>query len=230
MSLTDEGHALLRHCQAIEELEGQFLSRVSGQGRQENSLTIVGPTSPLSTRVPRAFAPLYKKYPHLRLHLQSEDNADCVDLVRRGEADFAIVPADKIPNEMDGKILKPDKFLLLASAAWKGRKLSDILENERVIDFNDQDSVTLNYLKHFNLTEQLKRSRLFVNENDALIHLFKEGVGFGVLTETIARPYVESGELITLNRGQTIEEPIALIWYPRSQKPDYFQDIITALR
>jgi LysR family transcriptional regulator (chromosome initiation inhibitor) len=230
MSLTEDGVALLRHCRAVVELEGRFISQVSGESRVENSITIVGPTSVISTRVTESCAPIYKKFPHLRLHLKSDDYSNGVDLVRRGEADFAITSTQSIPNEMEGKILKPDRFLLLASAEWKGRKLQDILENERIIDFGETDSITTNYLKKFDLLSLVKKSRLFVNENEALIHLFCKGIGFGVLTETVARPHLESGKLTVLNRGQTLEEPIALIWYPRSKSPDYFQEIIKSIR
>ncbi len=121
MSLTEDGAILLRHCRSLQELEGLFRSQVSGQIRMENSITVVGPTSVISTRVAVSCAPLYKKYLHLRLHLRSEDHLEGFDLVRRGEADFAITPVENIPNQMQSKRLQPDRFLLLASPSlWCG--------------------------------------------------------------------------------------------------------------
>lgn len=230
MTLTEDGAALLRYCRSVQEIEGRFLSQISGSTRNENSLTIVGPTSVISTRVVTDCTSVYKAYPHLRLHMKSEDSADGIELLRRGEADFAVTLSEAIPNEMEGKRLKPDQFLLLACPKWKSRRLHDILENERIIDFNHADRVTTEYLKAFKLLGRVKKSRLFVNENEALIHLFIHGVGFGVLTESVAKPYVESGQLVVLNKGQTWAQPLTLAWYPRPQPPDYFSAVIKAIK
>ncbi|MEZ0392189.1 MAG: hypothetical protein ACAH59_08245, partial [Pseudobdellovibrionaceae bacterium] len=79
--------------------------------------------------------------------------------------------------------------------------------------------------------ENSKRpDRLYVNENAALIRMFSVGIGFGTLTESIAKPFIESGDLIKLNRGQMFEDPLALVWYPRHEKSDYFQDIIRSIK
>lgn len=228
MTLTDEGKALLQYCFGSRELEGQFLSLIHGKDRSEITLRIVGPTSAISTRIAENIEPLYEMFPFLRLHLQSDDFANRVEMVRRGEADFAIVSPQQVPNEMDSKLLKPDRYVLVGSAKWKGRKLSEILESERIIDFYDSDDTTYKYLKHFNLIA--KRDRIFINENEALIRMFAAGVGFGTLTESVALPYLKSGKLITLNRGQVVEDLLALTWYPRPRKMDYFEKVIRSIK
>lgn len=230
MQLTADGQALLQHARALDDLEGVFLARVAGQARGDIQLTLAGPTSAISTRVAADCQPLYARYPHLCLHLRSDDDVNRTDLVRRGEADFAIVSPDEVPNEMDSKLLRPDRYLLVASPKWKGRRLVEILENERAIDFYENDPTTRKYLKTFGLESHLKRGRIYVNENEALIRLFSSGSGFGTLTESVARPHLESGELIALNKGQTMDDPLALIWYPRPQRPDYFADIIRSIK
>ena len=220
MTLTSDGSAL----------EGLFLSRIGGKSRADVELTLVGPTSAVSTRVVPECAALYKKFPHLRLHLLVDDHSNRIDLVRKGEADLVIVPPESVPNEMDSKVLKPDRYILVGSAEWKGRKFLDILASERVIDFYENDPTTTLYLKKFHLYTEVRTERLFVNENFALIQLFKAGVGYGTLTESVAKPYLNSGELIALNKGQTLEDPLALAWYPRTQKPDYFAELIKQIR
>lgn len=230
MALTAEGKALLQFCRGSHELEGQFFSQVKGESRQEVALTIVGPTSAISTRIAENVKSLYARHPFLRLHLRSDDHADIVEMLRRGDADLGLVAPSAVPNEMDSKKLKPDKYVLVASAKWKNRKLSSILAEERVVDFYESDFTTKNYLKEFGLENEGMRERLFVNENDALICLLKEGVGFGTLTERIAQPHLDSGDLIVLNRGQTVEEPLALVWYPRPKKMQYFEDVLQAIK
>jgi LysR family transcriptional regulator (chromosome initiation inhibitor) len=228
MAMTDDGSALLQYCRAAQELEGIFQSRVSGQSKGNVSLTLVGPTSALSTRVVDNCTHLYGKYPHLKLNFKTDGHSNRVDLVRRGLADLAIVAPEDVPNEMDSKGLKPDRYLLVACGDWRGRRLQEILESERIIDFYENDETTKRYLKQFG--HQVKRERLFVNENEALIRMFARGIGYGTLTESVARPHLERGTLIALNKGQAMEDPLALVWYARTQKPDYFADIIRSIK
>jgi LysR family transcriptional regulator (chromosome initiation inhibitor) len=229
MELTDEGLALLQHCRMVEELEGTLLSRISGKERLNVELTIVGPTSAISTRVVSNCAGLFEKHSQLRLHLRSDDHGDLIEMIRKGEADLAIVPPEDVPNEMESKMLKADRYYLVGSPKWKERRLDDILENERIIDFYEKDQTTRQYLKQFDMTPKAMKGRLYVNENQALITLFSKGVGFGTLTETVARPYLEAGTLILLNKGHVMENPLAMAWYPRPKKTDYFQDVIRAI-
>lgn len=230
MSITSEGKALFQLCRGQQELEGLFLSQVSGSQRREISLTLIGPTSTISTRISEHCKHLYRKYPFLNLHLRVDDHSDLIELIRRGEADLAVINPEEVPDEMDSKALKPEKYLLVASSQWKGRRLSEITENERVIDFYESDMTTQRYLKKFEIEASAKRSRLFSNDNETLIRLFKAGVGFGTLTETVAKPYLESGELIALNQTKHMEDPLALIWYPRPEKQDYFEDLVRSIK
>jgi LysR family transcriptional regulator (chromosome initiation inhibitor) len=230
MALTHEGQALLQLCRGSRELEGQFFSQVEGSGRLDVSLTLVGPTSAISTRIAENVEPLYAKFPFLRLHLQSDDHSDLIEKIRRGEADLAIVPPSQVPNEMDSKLLKPDRYFLVGSPKWKGRKLAELLEKERIIDFYESDQTTLNYLAEHKLEKQARRDRLFVNENAALIRLFAAGVGYGTLTESVAQPLFDNGSLIPLHRGNSLADPLALAWYPRPRKMPYFEELVKAIR
>lgn len=228
MALTDEGKALLQYFAGCRDIEGQFLSGTQGQNRREVSLRIVGPTSAIATRIAMDIQPLFEQFPFLKLNLQSEDHENLIEMIRRGEADAAIVSPKDVPNEMDSKLLKPDRYLLVASSRWKERKLSDILKHERIIDFYESDDTTHKYLKNFDL--KATRDRLYINENEALIRMFSAGIGFGTLTESIAESHLKSGKLIALNRGKTIDDPLALAWYPRPRRMDYFEALVKAIK
>lgn len=229
MTLTKEGEALLRYCQGAEDLEGMAMSQITRAGTDKPiHVTLVGPTSVMTARITGLCSPLYARWPQLYLHFLICDLPDRISLVRSGQATLAIVPPAQVPNEMDSKKLKPDKYVLVASPKWKGRRLSEILEQERVIDFSDSDPTTQNYLRSFQL--KAVRPRLFVNNNEAIIWLFKKGVGFGTLTQEIARSHLDTGTLITLNGGAVMEDPLALAWYPRPQMPGYLQEIIQAVK
>ncbi len=231
MKLTQEGEALLRYCKGALELEGQVLSELNTRAEEVPvHIVIVGPTSVLSSRIVAACAELYSRFPHLHLNFRFDDTPDRLSYVKSGEATLAIVPPELVPNEMDSKKLKSDKYLLVGCPKWKGRKLLDILENERIIDFGAKDFTTCMYLRKFGLLSKVKRDRLFVNNNEAIAKLFSVGAGFGTLTQEIAKPYLDSGDLIALNSGLFVEDPLALVWYPRHEMPEYFQAVIDSVK
>lgn len=231
MKLTTEGEALLRYCKGAEDLEGEALSQISNGGKDKPVyVTIAGPTSIMTARIVEQCKSLYFDWPNLNLNYIITDLDERLNLVRSGQVTMAIIPPEQVPNEMDSKKLKPDRYVLVASPSWKGRRILDILENERVIDFDETDPTTLNYLKKFNLSGSLKRNRLYVNNNEAIIKLFCAGVGFGTLTQEIARPFLASGDLITLNGGAIMDEHLALVWYPRKETPSYFKAITNRIK
>ena len=231
MKLTSEGESLLRYCNGAIDLEGETLGLISGSGiDQAVFVGLTGPTSVMTARVVEQCSSLYDQWPNLYLNFIITDTDDRLSLVRSGKATLAIVSPENVPNEMDSKMLKSDKYVLVASKKWKGRRMSDILATEKLIDFYESDATSLNYLKKFNLVSELGRPRLFVNNNEAIIKLFREGVGFGTLTQEIAKSHLENGELITLNAGAIMEDPIALTWYPRPEMPEYLKAVISSIK
>ncbi|MGZ3790192.1 MAG: LysR family transcriptional regulator [Bacteriovorax sp.] len=231
MQLTQEGEALLRYCRGAIDLEGEALSVIAGPGKDNPVfIDITGPTSVMTARTVDQCARLYGEWPQLQLNLVITDTEDRLQAVRSGKATLAIISPEMVPNEMDSKMLRPDKYVLVASRSWKGRRMQDILSNERLIDFYESDTTSINYLKKFDLLSGLKRPRLFVNNNEAIIKLFCQGIGFGALTQEIARPHLDSGELMTLNGGAIMEDPLALVWYPRPEMPGYLKAIIASIK
>ena len=60
--------------------------------------------------------------------------------------------------------------------------------------------------------------------------MFASGVGYGTLTQEVAKPFIERGELITLDSGFVMEDPLALVWYNRPEMPKYFSEIVKAIK
>lgn len=231
MQLTQEGEALLRYCHGAIDLEGEALNSIIGAGiNQPVNINITGPTSVMTSRIVTQCVQLFKEWPLLQLNFIITDTEDRLQTIRSGLATFAIINPENVPNEMDSKIIKSEKYVLVASSDWKGRRIHDILNTERLIDFYESDLTSINYLKDYNLVALLKRPRLFVNNNEALIKLFCNGVGFGTLTQEVAKPFLDSGELIVLNGGAVIEAPLALVWYPRPEMPAYLKRIISSIK
>ena len=230
MLLTAEGEALLRYCQAARDLEGQALSRIQGAAyTSEIRITITGPTSILRSRVIPQCVSVLKKAPGLLVTFDINDVENRADSLRRGTAQLAILPRDQVAREMDSKVLKPERYILVAPKAWRKRPLADIIAKERIIDFDSSDQMTLSYLTKFRLASISRPERHFVNNTESLVELFMAGVGYGVLTAEFAKPHLAGGCLVALNSEAVYENRLALAWYPRPEMPKYFAELIAAV-
>ena len=148
----------------------------------------------------------------------------------RDGVEFAILKPEQITREMNSKLLAAEKYLLVCTPLWKDRKLKDILQSERIIDFDETDQMSINYLKQFNLLKHAKPYRLFVNRTESLCSMLMEGYGYGVLTKELSAPYLQRGNLIALNSGKTLANLLALAWYARPEPPSYFLSIINSIK
>lgn len=231
MMLTREGESLARYCQAALELEGQVSAQLQGAAREtEASVRITGPTSMMRTRVVPGCTAVLKNFPSLLLDFAINDLQTGIEDLKSGKTHIALVAPEQVPRELDSKLLKPERYLLVGSHAWKKRKTADIVQQERIIDFDPSDRMSHDYLRKFGLLKLAKTGRHFVNNNEALCSMFVQGLGYGVLTEEFARPWLETGKLIALNEGRALENKLALAWYPRAGMPTYFRALIQAIR
>lgn len=127
---------------------------------------------------------------------------------------------------MKFKNLSPDKYVLACSSKWKNKKITDIIKNQRIIDFNEEDHITINYLKKYNLYDKAKSNRYFANRTDNLALLVSEGIGYTTLPKEFAMPYIKRNKLIILNNNKIYNIYPILAWYDRPEPPQYFSDII----
>jgi len=230
MEPTQEAKALIRYCQSALALEGEALASIQGQAENTTiEISISGPTSIMHARIVPALQKLMSRYPHLLLRFVIDDTETCHKALKNGTCDFAITPPEYISAEMQSKTLQPEAYVLVASKAWEQRSLNEIISTERLIDFNAEDQVTFNYLKHYNLYEQAQYDRHLVNRPEIMAELIKNGLGYGTLTREFASLPELKKALTLLNEGQAYFHPLSLAWYNRPTPPPYFKAIIAAL-
>jgi len=227
MLLTIEGEALLRYCHEVQELEGETLSCITGAGIEKNiSICMTGPTTIMHSRIIPDCITVMKQFPRLLLQFDINDNENRVKSLRRGESQLAIIEHSSLSEEMEKKDLKLEHYILVASPKWKKRGLRDIIKNERIIDFDPQDKMTFDYLKHYDLFDLANKDRHFANRTDTLALMVANELGYGVLPSEFAKPYLDKKYLITLNAGKSYPHLLALAWFPRHQQPKYFAALI----
>lgn len=230
MKLTSEGEKLLRYCHVVSDYSDETLANIMHAGTNYiQRVRISGPSSIMISRIIPNCMPLMKKFPMLYITFDINDTDDTIKELRTGISQFSIMSPDKVTRDMESKNITPEKYLLVCTSHWKNKKFHDILRTERIIDFDESDKTTLNYLKQFNLSKFAQTDRLFVNRTESLCKMLYEGYGYGVLTKEFAEPFLKNGELIALNSGKTFENPLSLAWYSRPKPPQYFLAILETI-
>lgn len=231
MQLTPEGEALLRYCQTAKEIENMTLSSIHGiENQSEIQLCLSGATSIMRSRIiPQCLIAL-KNFPQLLLHFDVSDREGRHKLLKSAHSDIAIIRKEELAKEMAYKKLVPEKYVLVATKDWKRRTLQDIIKNEPIIDFEPNDQVTYDYLKHYDLFDLVHHKRHFVNRTECVAFMLEAGLGYSTLTKEFAKPYLDNKSLIILNGGKTYDMVPFLAWYHRPKPPPYFSAIINAIR
>lgn len=230
MNLTSEGEKLLRYCLVMNDFSNDILADIIHAGtKTPQRVQISGPSSIMNTRIIPRCLKIMRQYPTLYINFDIDDTDNLIMALRTGISQFAIIAPNKIKSDMMTSPLNAEKYLLVAGSCWKGRKLSEIITNEHIIDFDESDHTTINYLKHFKLYHLAQRERLFINRSELLVEMLINGFGYGVLTKEFAKKYINRTELIELNSGKTYDNSLLLAWYHRPDPPNYFSAIIKAI-
>lgn len=230
VQLTPEGEALLRYCHTVLDLSGEALAHITGAGTMTMiRICITGPTSIMTSRVIPQCLDMMQKFSQVLMTFDINDTDYRINSLRTGSNQFAILEPQNVPKEVKTKKLNPEKYLLVCSSRWRNRKLHDIISTERIIDFDENDPMSINYLKHFNLLKLAKSERIFVNRTEPLAKIIASGYDYGVLTEEFSKPYLDNNQLFLLNSGKKYVNELVLAWYARPEPPKYFLSLIKAI-
>lgn len=230
MKLTPEGAMLLRNCMQVRALEGQMTSEMKGGGiEHELDVAITGPGGLMARRVVPQCAKVCVDWPKLNIRFISEALTDRIRLLKQGVADLAILTLHEVTNELDSKIIAANEMIMVATANWKGRKLTEILENERLIAYHPDDELGRDYLREHDLLNLLRRPRMLANDNEMILKMVNLGMGFALLPGELVFPLIEQKSLIALNDGKSMNIRFALAWFPRAEMPGYLRDLIQAI-
>ncbi|STY31364.1 LysR family transcriptional regulator [Legionella wadsworthii] len=230
MLLTSEGEQLHRYCQRIIEMGSEVLANIQGAGiLSDLRIKIAGPSSIIRSRIIPQCQPIFKNYAKLHWSFLIDDAFDLTPALKSGTVDFVLIRPEQVTQEMESKPLSPEHYLLVCSSNWKHRNLSEIIRNEKIIDFDSSDQMTFSYLKKFGLSDGIQSERHFVNNTESIAQLFIAEFGYGVLTKEFAESYIKNGDLHILNEGKAYLNPVTLAWYKRLEQPHYFAAIIETI-
>src|SRR3990167_4910898 len=153
MTLTADGEKLLRYSHAVLDYSNETLTDMQDAGLESvQRVQITGPSSIMTSRVIPRCMTIMKEFPLLYISFDVSDY-DVISALRTGLSQFAVLAPEQVTLDMESKDLHPEKYQLVCSSKWKGRQLKQILKSERIIDFNECDQMTFDYLKEFNLLQ-----------------------------------------------------------------------------
>ena len=230
MKLTSEGEALLQFVKSSSDIEGMALSKIQRAAKDSIiEVSICGPSSILRSRVIPILNSVLKDFPLLRFRYDLSDVESNSSKLKSGECDLALLEHHHVTREMDSKILKAEKYCLYGPTSWKRRLLLEIIQNECIIDFDVKDQMTFNLLEKYKLKSKARTERHYANNTDALASMVSDGIGYSVLAEQFAEPFIKKTQLLKLGADYFYDFKVALAWYPRHEMPDYFRAIVKAL-
>jgi DNA-binding transcriptional LysR family regulator len=231
MRPTAEGEALYRYSQRVRDMEGELKASLLGRaGEGSVRFVITGPSTVMRARViPQATRAL-DRFRNVAFTFRLDDDESGLQALKRGAAQVAVLTRAEVVAELDSKLLAPFNHVLVACSAWRHRAVKDVVGSERIVDFNDADDATFEYLKRHKLFAAARKERHLANNIDALAALVAAGRGYSVLAEEFAAPLLADGALVALNAGRGYKVEHALAWYPRPEMPDYFAAVIREIR
>lgn len=231
MKRTIEGEELYQYCLNVLRMETESLSFLKEEAnRKPVKVSFCGPASLMRSRIIPILSQFLKTHPKILLHLDIDDFEDRIKKLKLGAVDFAFIREKDVPNELQGKKLTPDRFILIAPQKWENRNIKDIIQNERIIDFDPSDDMTFQYLNKFKLNDKMNMERHFVNNIESLVDLIEDGHGYGVLLEHFLETFLTKRKICILNHGKALENRMALCWSPRSIPSKLFTEIISSIK
>lgn len=225
MELTHAGEQILDYCYSIKNLSAELLAGLNKpEIKNTFNITISGPYSVMKARIAPVITHLMKKNPEYRVRLDIHHN-DIFHVDLSGNH-LAIIPISSISNELSAKKIQSEYYHLYATADWKHRSLQEILRNEVIIDIDDKDTLTHQYLAHYHQLNNASNNRLFANNTEILNEMIHNGIGYGVISSELRNYSSQDEKLYLLNDGLALENKLALVWHKCNTLPEHMKRII----
>lgn len=117
VSLTPEGQILVPFARAVESgVEGLFTELRDHAEQRKGKVAIAGLPSLCTDWLPTLLADFRRRHPGIQLQLHDNIAEAILELVRKGEVDFAITALAASPEEFDAKFLFNEPYYLICRA------------------------------------------------------------------------------------------------------------------
>lgn len=221
LSLTDEGDTLLAHGQDMlgktDVLQADLQVR---KGLPSGWVRVGVSASVAEAVIAPSLAGLYALYPDLHIDIVVDDRL--ADMARDG-IDIAIRTADVHNDNLVARQIGTASRTLYASPAYLARhgtpQTADELAQHRLI--GNSKAPTMNqWQRQDGEGPWVVRGQSLTDNSAILLAMVRHGAGIARLFDFVARPWVQTGELVPLLRGgfDVSDIPIYAVMLPQRQR------------
>lgn len=213
---TEAGEKLLRRAQSMRLLEAETLTDFRpGEGDETARLTILVNNDSLATWLPEALADFAEetKEERVSLELLTDDQDHALDSLRNGTA-IAVVTSEEHP--VSGARATPLGAMcyvavtspaLAASLGSAGFETS--LQSAPVIFYDRKDALQDRFLASFGIGPEAFTGLVhYAPSPTAMIDLASRGLGWCMAPESLAKPWLDLGQVVALAPEHAIDVPL----------------------
>ncbi|WP_022664249.1 LysR family transcriptional regulator [Desulfospira joergensenii] len=209
---TSAAHHLFKTVQPfLKELDREIEHLSIAMDKPYGSLMIGSPIIFGTTYLPQICSEFRKIYPDVRFSVRFEESDVLIDLLNKGELDFALIDFfsayDQLPGKPELYAIEPlmlEYFVLACSRAYyekrinKNLSLNDLLSLEYLTDENEPI-----ILRHWFWYYYKKRINDFnivmaIEAHQALMECIRNGMGVGLTSEHLWKEEIEKKEIIPI--------------------------------
>ncbi|WMD22806.1 LysR family transcriptional regulator [Achromobacter seleniivolatilans] len=237
VSATEAGERLMHNiAPRFEEIEAELAAVGELADMPAGTIRITASENVAEVVLWPALAKLLPKYPQINVEVSVESRF--TDIVAE-RYDFGVRLGDDLARDMTAVRISPDqRFAIIGSPGYLARRKPPVKPQ----DLADHDCINLRLMSHGDLYAwELKKGRqqikvrvegqLVFNGTRPILHAALAGFGLGYVPEVVARPYIATGQLISVLQDWCPVFTGYHLFYPsRKQLSRAMQVLIDALR
>lgn len=213
---TQAGEKLLRRAQSMRLLEAETLTDFRpGEGDETARLTILGNNDSLATWLPEALADFAAetKGERVSLELLTDDQDHALESLRNGTA-IAVVTSEAHPvSGARATPLGAMRYIAVTSPALAA-SLGSVgfetsLQSAPVIFYDRKDTLQDRFLASFGIGPEAFTGLVhYAPSPTAMIDLAARGLGWCMAPESLAKPWIDRGQVVALAPEHAIDVPL----------------------
>ncbi len=219
---TPAGEKLLRRAQSMRLLESETLAdfRPGEETDRVARITILVNNDSLATWLPEALTDFAlhagsseKGRQRVALDVRTDDQDHALESLRNGTA-VAVVTSEVHPVAgARATLLGAMRYVAVASPAFAASLRSvgfeTSLRSAPVIFYDRKDALQERFLASFGVGSEAFTSLVhYVPSPSAMIDLATRGLGWCMAPESLAKPWIERGEIVMIEPDRTIDVPL----------------------
>lgn len=230
ITTTDSGEIVLRTARQMLHLEDSLAGELDDSGAAQDHvvLAVACNSDSLATWFLDAMTEVHSAG-RVVFDIRREDESLSSELLRRGEVMAAVTSESRPVQGCRALPLGSMRYLACASPGFVARHLRDgsptaALGRAPIVDFDRSDAHQNHYYRRLS-RRQPTGPRHFVPSSHDHVRAIVAGLGWGLIPEQLATPWLVSGEIVDVSPDRPLDVP--LFWqHWKLQSPDL--DALTA--